>query len=250
MNGTWTRERTEAYLTPDQDGFDEIEAGLRSSRPVTRLTPRDRRCVHAYHTMSPLSVDGSMLIWYEFNDPRPDMESGRPLSGRVVVAEANGASARPIAEMAAGSPCQGVMQQWAGPTHRVGFNNMTSVTEFSQRTWTVIDVDTDESWSGEGMAREFAPNGRDVFIQTPEQIHLWAQDQGGELAPEEIATYIRDYMTGEERVRVSVADVGRPPRGRAGKPTAHVLQADALQSRRQAHLLQLQQCLVQPADQG
>ncbi len=207
MASTWTSERKQAFHTVDETSFTEIEPGLRASRPVVQLTPPDRRCVHGYYTMSPLSVDGRMITYYESDDPRPDRTSGRPNSGRVIVAEADGSSARAVAEIDNGSVCQGVMQQWVGTTRRVGFVHYGRFGASSGQRWTVIDLDTDERWEGEGMAREFAPEGRDLFIQTPEQIHLWAEEEGRSLAPHEVVIRIIDYTTGEEKVRISAADV-------------------------------------------
>ena len=204
---TWTTDRKQAFHTVDETGFQEIEPGLRASRPVVRLTPADRRCVHGYYTMSPLSADGALITYYAFDDPHPNRNSGRPLTGRVIVASADGSDARPIADLDNASVAQGVMQQWVGPGHRVGFVHYGSREKNTGQGWTVIDLDTDECWEGEGQAREFAPEGRDLFIQTPEQVHLWAEKEGRILAPEEVAASIIDYTTGEEKVRISVADV-------------------------------------------
>ena len=207
MATPWTSERGRAFHTVDESGFTEVEPGLRASRPVVRLTPPDRRCVHGYYTMSPLSTDGQLVTYYEFDDPHPNRASGRPATGRVVVAGADGSSALAIAEIGEASAAQGVMQQWVGPTHRVGFIHLGSLVTYTDRRWTVLDLDTDERWEGEGQAREFAPEGRDLFIQTPEQIHLRAENEGRALAPHEVAIRIIDYTTGEEKVRISVADV-------------------------------------------
>ena len=102
----WTSERRRAFHTVDEAGFTEVEPGLRASRPVVRLTPSDRRCVHGYYTMSPLSADGQFLTYYEFDDPHPNRTSGRPSTGRVVVANADGSSALAIAEIGEASPSQ------------------------------------------------------------------------------------------------------------------------------------------------
>ena len=201
MPTTWTSERKAAFHRVNEHGFSEIEPGLRANRPVVRVTPADKRCVHGYYTMSPLSADGSLLTYFEFDETRVDRTSGRPISGRVVVAEADGSEARPIVEMGHGSACQGVMQQWVGPGHRLGW------VDYTARAWTVTDLDSGESWNGEGQAREFAPEGEDLFLQTPEQIHLLAEEKGQTLSAEEVAARIIDYRTGEEKVRVSVADV-------------------------------------------
>ena len=201
MASNWTPERRRAFSTVNESGFSEIEPGLRASRPVVRLTPPDRRCVHGYYTMSPLSGDGELITYYEFDEPHPNRGSGRPMSGRVIVADADGSSARTIAEMDTASVAQGVMQQWVGPTRRVGF------VDYADERWTVLDLDGGERWEGEGQAREFAPEGRDLFIQTPEPIHLQAEEAGRSLAPHEVAARIIDYTTGEEKVRISVADV-------------------------------------------
>jgi len=179
----------------------EIEPGLRACRPVTCLTPGDRRCVHAYYTMSPLSRDNSKLTYFEFDDLHPDRRSGRPIGGRVMVANADGSGTRPIVRTAGASVCQGAMQQWVGAAHRVGF------VDYSKPQWTVVDICSGERWQGTAQAREFAPEGTDLFIQTPENIHLVAQEQGRTLAPGDVACRIIDYRTGEEKARISVADV-------------------------------------------
>ena len=204
---TWTSDRRRAFHTVDETGFKEIEPGLRAAHPVARLTPPDRRCVHGYYTMSPLSPDGRLITYFEFDDPHPDRSAGRPLTGRVIVAEADGTGPRSVAEMGNASVAQGVMQQWVGPGHRVGFVHYGSREKNTGQRWTVIDLDTGKRWEGEGQAREFAPEGRDLFIQTPEQIHLWAEQEGRALAPEDVVATIIDYTTGEEKVRISVANV-------------------------------------------
>lgn len=197
----WTAERRDSFHTVDETGFEEVEPGLRASRAVTRLTPEDRRCVHGYYTMSPLSADGDRLTYFEFDDPHPSRDSGRPISGRVIVARADGSDLYALAELDNASVCQGVMQQWVGPTHRVGY------VDYGAQRWTVADTDGSERWEGGGQAREFAPEGTDLFIQTPEMIHVQAEDSGRSLEPQEVAARIIDYTTGEQRVRISVADV-------------------------------------------
>ncbi len=207
MSEMWTAERRRAFHTPDESGFEEVEPGLRSSRPVTRVSTPNSRCVHGYYTMSPMSDDGKQITFYEFDDPHPNRTSGKPMTGRVIVADADGSSPRAVAEMGHASAAQGVMQQWVGPGHRVGFVHYGLPGGGPDQRWTVVDLDTDERWEGPGQAREFAPEGRDLFIQTPEQIHLYAEAEGGSLAPDEVAARIIDYTTGEEEVRISVADV-------------------------------------------
>ncbi len=94
------------------------------------------------------------------------------------------------------------MQQWVGPTHRVGCIDYSA-----PRSWRVLDLDTGETWQGGGVARKFAPEGADLFLQTPEQMHMDAEDQGMSLAPQDVAARIIVWRTGEEKVRISVADV-------------------------------------------
>ena len=200
MTSEWTPERIEDFLTADESGFSEIEPGLRANRPVTRLTPADRRCVHGYYTMSPLCADGTELTYFEFDEPHPDRRRETPITGKVIVANADGSDPQPMVEQAHGSACQGAMQQWVGPDHCVGWIDRAL-------TWVARDLDTGEEWRGEGHGREFAPEGTDLFIQTPEQIHLTAEEEGKSLAAEEVAARIIDFRTKEEKARISVADV-------------------------------------------
>lgn len=202
MTGAWTPERIEAFHTANEDGFSEIEPGLRASRPVVRLTPSERRCTHAYHTTSPLSADGAKLVYFDYDELQVGRRLGRPITGTVVVADADGSNRQPLAHVKNASVNSGVMQQWVGPTRRVGFVNFGA-----PPSWRVMDVDTGEGWHGDGQAREFAPEGTDLFLQTPEDIHMVAEDQGRHLAPDEVAARIIDWRTGQERARVSVAHV-------------------------------------------
>ena len=81
----------------------EIEPGLHARYPVMRLTHSDRRCVHGYQTISPISADGGSLVYFEFRGSRAD-RSLESLEGRVVVADADGSSPRTLVETRGSSP--------------------------------------------------------------------------------------------------------------------------------------------------
>jgi len=91
------------------------------------------------------------------------------------------------------------MQQWAGPTARVVWQ--------AGARWAALDLDTDQQWAGEGRMRHVSPDGAYLFLQTGENIHVQAEDEGRSLAPEDVAARIIDYHTGAGQVRISVADV-------------------------------------------
>lgn len=201
MTQEWTPERRRAFHTVDETGFESVEPGLRASRPVQRLSPPDRRCVHGYYTMSPLSADGKLITWFEFDDPHPDRRLPRPRTGRVIVAAPDGSESRAMAEVGNASVAQGVMQQWVGAAHRLGW------VDYELPGWMVVDLESGDRWEGEGQGREFAPEGRDLFIQTPESIHLQAEAEGRSLSAAEVAARIIDYTTGVEKLCISVADV-------------------------------------------
>jgi len=200
MPSEWDRERIDDFLAVDESGFSEIEPGLRSGRPVTRLSLPDKRCVHGYYTMSPLSADGTKITYFEFDDPHPDRGSGKAITGRVIAANADGSDPLTVMDGVNGSVCQGSMQQWLGPTRRIGWTDRDGY-------WIVRDSESGEEWRGDGFGREFSPEGTDLFIQTPEQIHLLAEAEGRSLAPEEVAARIIDFQSQEEKARISVADV-------------------------------------------
>ena len=55
-----------------------VEPGLWAARPVTQLSPPDRRCCHAYYTSSPLSADGTLLTYFRVDHSHVDRDSGKP----------------------------------------------------------------------------------------------------------------------------------------------------------------------------
>ncbi|MBS3763577.1 MAG: PD40 domain-containing protein, partial [Planctomycetes bacterium] len=114
----------------------------------------------------------------------------------------DGSDARTVAECSHASVCQGVMQQWLGPTHRLGWQ-----VRRPDRGWKVLDLDTEKQWEGDGQVRTFSPDGTKAFLQTPESLHLEAEEQGKTLAPEDVGCKIIDWETEELELRISVADV-------------------------------------------
>jgi len=198
-------DRKEFFRVRDEH-FEEVEPGLRSARPVTRITPPERRCVHGYYTMSPLSADGSLLTWFEFDDLHPNRDVSREIPGRVMVGRPDGSDARPVAEVSGGSPCQGAMQQWVGDTHRVSHTNYYP---FSESGWWIEDLDTGRTWHGTRHMREVrvADGAMEGFFHPRESVHMEAEEEGRSLAPEEVGTEIRDLDTDELKLRISVADV-------------------------------------------
>ncbi|MFC1454333.1 hypothetical protein ACFLQL_04040 [Verrucomicrobiota bacterium] len=100
-----------------------------------------------------------------------------------------------------GSPAQGAMGQWVGPTRRVA-----AVSGYDGN-WLVIDTETRHQWRGPGRLREVSPDGKYIFCQTGENIHMVAEDDGKSLSEDEVAATIMDYETREIDVRISLADV-------------------------------------------
>ena len=181
----------------------EIEPGLHARYPVMRLTHSDRRCVHGYQTISPISADGGSLVYFEFRGSRAD-RSLESLEGRVVVADADGSSPRTLVEMRGSSPSSGPMQQWVGKSHRVAASSRED--DMGQR-WHVFDVETGTEWKGEGNVCHASPDGIHLFLATGEDIHLLAHKVGKSLAPEEVVARVVDYETGSTDVQFSIADV-------------------------------------------
>ncbi len=52
--------------------FEEAEPGLRSKRPVMRLTHNDRRAITCHYTLSLISADGERLVYFEYSRARVD----------------------------------------------------------------------------------------------------------------------------------------------------------------------------------
>ena len=185
------------------DDMVEIEPGLHASCPVTRLTHSERRCVHGYYTMCPISADGRKLVYFEFDRAQVDRRP-ETLHGRVVVAAADGSSPETLVELQGGSPSAGAMPQWVGRTLRAAAM-CRDVT--GRQGWVVVDTETGQRWEGEGGLRSTSPEGTHLFLQTGEMIHLEAEAEGRRLAPEDVAARVVDYETDETDVRISVADV-------------------------------------------
>ena len=200
MNTEWTSQRREQFLSIDESDFNEVEPGLRASRPVLRVTPADKRCTHAYYTSSPLSADGRLLTWLEYHDTRIDRRVKLPITGRIIVAASDGSGQKVLQDNVHGTVNSGAMQQWLGETHRVGWIDRRDC-------WWVADCETGETWQGSGLGREFSPEGDELFIQTGEDVHLKAETEGRSLTPEDVAARIIRWNTGEETARISVADV-------------------------------------------
>jgi Tol biopolymer transport system component len=150
--------------------------------------------------MSPLSADGKYITYFEFNGKHAHRNKSGTRNGVVKVANADGTSPKSIADAMA-SVAQGAMQQWAGETHRV------ALIDYSGPAWKVIDIDTEDRWQGAGHMRSLSPDGKYMFFQTPEWIHLDAEKENKILSPEEIKCSVVNYQTGETDVVISLSDV-------------------------------------------
>ncbi len=183
----------------------QIESGLRATRPVARLTESDRRCVHSYNTMPPLSNDGRRLLYFRYNGPDAD-RSIETLRGHVMVAESDGANPREVFACTAGSPSSGCMQQWVGDTHLAAFTHRPDYGAHNTR-WVVIDTDTGDFEECPGHLRSVSADGEHALLQTGERIHAEAEDRGEMLAPCDVAMREVTLRGDDEVNRVTVADV-------------------------------------------
>lgn len=180
--------------------YREIEPGMRTRVPVTRITHSDKKCVHSYYTMPVESADGQKIVFFEFDRPEVNRNDIATLTGQLTVANADGSNPETVARMK-GSPAQGAMGQWVAATRRVA-----AVCSFDGY-WLVTDTDTGQQWRGSERLREVSPDGKYIFCQTPEDIHMVAEESGKSVSEDEVAATIMNYETREIDVRISLADV-------------------------------------------
>ena len=180
----------------------EVEPGLRTSLPASRLSHSENRCLIAYYLQSPLSADGSKLLYFEFDRPEVDRRCPEAMRGRLILANPDGSAPLRLEEITVPSPSSGAQAQWCGEMKRIAH---FLVDENGRIGWQIIDLESGQRWGGEGSMRHISPDGRKLSIQNPNPYDgregTDALDHGSAAA-----TFL-DYESGEELFRVSVADM-------------------------------------------